>query len=236
MTITFSTKNLVRWFLFVAVFVGVMSIALIVDARDIPATTDHGITVTVETIVSEMTSNNDQAMFEMSDVPDGLASWYGKPFHGRRTASGRRYDMNDLTAAHKSLPFGTLVQVENSTTGKVIIVEITDRGPFIRRRVIDLSYAAARQLGVSVTPVKLCALTPNDVRAFYVDNDSTVLVVDDEHCVQIRSISELTITGDLDHFTTAMRERESNEDLVIRSAERVLHFQRALRAADIADN
>ena len=246
MTITFSTKNLVRWLLFVAVFVGVMSIAPMVDARGIPTTpvhardlptpTVHGVTVTVETLVADTTSNNDQAMFEMADVPDGLASCYGRPFHGRRTASGRRFDMNELTAAHRSLPFGSLVQVENSTTGKVIMVEITDRGPFIRRRVIDLSYAAARELGVSVTPVKLCALTPNEVRAFYIDNDSTLLVVDDELNVRVRPLSELTIVGELDPFTTAMREREANEDLIIRPAERNLNFQRARLASDIANN
>jgi len=237
MTITFSTKNLLRVLLFVAVFVGVMSIALMVDARGIPTTLStsttpiHGVTVDTITI-----TNNDQASFEMSDVPAGLASWYGKAFHGRRTASGRVYNMHDMTAAHKSLPFGSLVLVENSSTGKTILVEITDRGPFIRRRVIDLSYAAARELGVSVTPVTLCALTPNEIRAFYTDNDSTVLVIDDEQNIRIRTLSELTLVGDLDPFTTALREREVNEDLIIRPTERSVNYQRARRLSDIAKN
>jgi rare lipoprotein A (peptidoglycan hydrolase) len=76
----------------------------------------------------------------------GTASWYGPKFNGRRTASGERYDMHKLTAAHPSLPFGTLVQVTNLDNGKQVVVRINDRGPFGRRRVIDLSYAAAREL------------------------------------------------------------------------------------------
>ena len=81
-------------------------------------------------------------------VQKGFASWYGPGFHGRRTANGERYDMNDLTAAHPSLPFGTLVEVRNPRTGESVRVRINDRGPFSKNRVIDLSYAAARQAGV----------------------------------------------------------------------------------------
>jgi rare lipoprotein A len=78
----------------------------------------------------------------------GIASWYGRQFHGRRTANGERYDMHEMTAAHPSLPFGTLVGVRNSRTGREAVVRINDRGPYARHRVIDLSYAAARELGV----------------------------------------------------------------------------------------
>lgn len=78
----------------------------------------------------------------------GIASWYGLKFHGRRTASGERYDMHEMTAAHPSLPFGTLVAVRNTRTGREAVVRINDRGPFARHRVIDLSYAAAREVGV----------------------------------------------------------------------------------------
>ena len=70
------------------------------------------------------------------------ASYYGEKFHGRRTASGKRYDMYKLTAAHKKLPFGTIVRVTNEANGKSVIVEITDRGPFVRGREIDLSKKA----------------------------------------------------------------------------------------------
>jgi rare lipoprotein A len=79
-------------------------------------------------------------------VTHGMASWYGTKFEGRRTASGERYDMRKLTAAHPTLPFGTLVQVTNVENGRQVVVRINDRGPFGRRRVIDLSYAAAREL------------------------------------------------------------------------------------------
>ena len=77
---------------------------------------------------------------------EGIASWYGKKFHGRQTASGERYDMHELTAAHKSLPFGTRVRVTNLDNGRHVVVRITDRGPFIKGRIIDLSYAAARKV------------------------------------------------------------------------------------------
>lgn len=79
-------------------------------------------------------------------IDRGVASWYGKPFHGRRTASGEVYDMHGLTAAHKELAFGTLVEVTNLDNGRRTVVEITDRGPFVRGRVIDLSHAAAREI------------------------------------------------------------------------------------------
>lgn len=79
---------------------------------------------------------------------EGLASWYGGKFHGRATASGEIYDMNRISAAHKQLPLGTVVQVKNRDNGKTLQVPINDRGPFIKGRIIDLSVAAARELGM----------------------------------------------------------------------------------------
>ncbi|MEL6738024.1 MAG: septal ring lytic transglycosylase RlpA family protein [Pseudomonadota bacterium] len=76
------------------------------------------------------------------------ASYYGKRFHGRRTANGERFDMNAMTAAHKTLPFGTRVLVTNPANGRSVTVRINDRGPFIRGRAIDLSRAAAEELGI----------------------------------------------------------------------------------------
>lgn len=76
----------------------------------------------------------------------GLASWYGPGFHGRRTASGKRFDMAALTAAHRSLPFGSRVRVTNLANGRSVIVRINDRGPYVKPRIIDLSRAAAREL------------------------------------------------------------------------------------------
>lgn len=77
-----------------------------------------------------------------------LASWYGHPYHGRTTASGEVYNMNSMTAAHRSLPFGTRVKVCSTRTGKCVVVRINDRGPFTGNRSIDLSRAAAESIGV----------------------------------------------------------------------------------------
>lgn len=77
-----------------------------------------------------------------------LASWYGKELHGRRTASGERFDMNAMTAAHRQFPFGTRVRVRSIDTGREVVVRINDRGPFKQEREIDLSAAAARALGI----------------------------------------------------------------------------------------
>lgn len=79
---------------------------------------------------------------------DGWASWYGPGFHGNKTASGERFDMHQMTAAHRTLPFGSMVRVRSLTTGRRITVRINDRGPFARGRVLDLSRAAAVALGM----------------------------------------------------------------------------------------
>lgn len=91
----------------------------------------------------------------------GVASWYGGYFHGRTTANGERYDMWAMTAAHKTLPFGTRVRVTNTRNGNSVTVRINDRGPYIAGRIIDLSRAAAGQLGLTdsgVAPVKVTIL------------------------------------------------------------------------------
>jgi rare lipoprotein A len=81
----------------------------------------------------------------------GFASYYGSEFHGRRTASGEIYDMNAMTAAHRMLPFGTMVEVENVENGREVIVRINDRGPFVPGRILDLSREAALRLGMMQT-------------------------------------------------------------------------------------
>jgi rare lipoprotein A len=94
----------------------------------------------------------------IGDEEEGIASWYGHPYHGRAAANGEIYDMEKLTAAHRTLPFSTWVKVENLTNGKKVTVRITDRGPFIDGRIIDLSHAAAREIeliGPGTAPVRL---------------------------------------------------------------------------------
>ena len=81
-------------------------------------------------------------------VERGTASWYGPGFHGNKTANGERYDMHKLTAAHRTLPLGSIAVVRSATTGKEVTVRINDRGPFAKGRVMDLSYAGARMLGI----------------------------------------------------------------------------------------
>ncbi len=95
----------------------------------------------------------------------GLASWYGKQFHGRTTASGEDFDMFELTAAHKQLPLGTYVKVTNLRNGKWIIVRVNDRGPYVGHRIMDLSYSAARMLNFrdGVEKVRLDLIEPPTV-------------------------------------------------------------------------
>lgn len=105
--------------------------------------------------------DDDEDSFSGVLVDKGLASWYGGQFHGRLTASGERFDRGDMTAAHRTLPFGSKVCVRNVSTGKTVLVRINDRGPFAPGRVIDLSQAAARELGIQglgIKPVELWKL------------------------------------------------------------------------------
>ena len=81
----------------------------------------------------------------------GRASWYGPGFHGRKTASGERFNMNAMTAAHRSLPFGTKVRVTNKRNGRSVVVRINDRGPYSGGRILDVSKAAASRLGLIAT-------------------------------------------------------------------------------------
>jgi rare lipoprotein A len=109
-------------------------------------------------------------MESVRELQRGIASWYGRQFHGKRTASGEVYDMNELTAAHPSLPFGTVVRVRSLINGRHVDVRINDRGPFIRQRIIDLSRGAAEALGLieagtGTKPVAIDVLSPADAGA-----------------------------------------------------------------------
>jgi rare lipoprotein A len=96
-------------------------------------------------------------------VEYGIASWYGYPYHGRRSANGETFDMEKLTAAHRTLPFGSWVEVQNLSNGKKVQVRITDRGPFVEGRIVDLSHAAARQIDMlraGIVKVRLEVIEP----------------------------------------------------------------------------
>jgi rare lipoprotein A len=98
-------------------------------------------------------------------VEEGVASWYGKDFHGRKTSNGETYDMYAMTAAHKTLPMNVYLKVTNLDSGRATVVRVNDRGPFVKSRIIDLSYSAAKELGVvgpGTAPVRIEALGYRD--------------------------------------------------------------------------
>jgi rare lipoprotein A len=105
------------------------------------------------------TSSAEPGGWSEQHLQSGPASWYGPGFHGRRTASGEIFNTNELTAAHRSLPFGTRVRVTNQRTGRSTVVRINDRGPYAHGRIIDLSRASAEAIGLSgVASVSLARL------------------------------------------------------------------------------
>jgi rare lipoprotein A len=106
------------------------------------------------------------AQVDAPEIETGLASWYGKPFHGRRTASGEVYDMNAMSAAHKTMPLPSFALVRNPANGREVVVRVNDRGPFKPGRIIDLSRAAARLLGIAgLAKVEVRRLTIHETRS-----------------------------------------------------------------------
>lgn len=109
-------------------------------------------------------------------IQEGVASYYGRIFHNRRTANGEVFDMEGFTAAHKNLPFGTMVRVTNKKNGKEVIVKINDRLPQNSKRTIDLARGAAKQIGMiqmGLAPVQISLIEPTavaDLRGYYQDN------------------------------------------------------------------
>ena len=192
-----------------------MSVSFLVEAADVP----EGAKLMAFETEKDTSPEVSYVSYEMQDVPDGLASWYGKGFHGRRTASGTRYDMHEFTAAHKSLPFGTLLRVVNANTGEAVVVEVTDRGPFIRKRVVDLSYASAKKIGVTVTPVELQALIPESLSAFYQNNDTSVIVITSDMTLQVWPSERIIKLSDEDSYADAAAKRSEGEVILTFCAE-----------------
>lgn len=125
-------------------------------ARYTSSTGHSGSELTKE--VDEPINNNDPKDFTVSGTFKGKASYYGSKFHGRPTASGEIYDKGDLTCAHKTLEFGTMLKVTNLNNGKVVFLRVNDRGPHVKGRVLDVSYAAAEILNMiqdGVVPVEV---------------------------------------------------------------------------------
>ncbi len=101
----------------------------------------------IKLVLSLLISLSTLACAKVNNAQIGKGSWYGKKFQGQKTASGERYNMYAYTAAHKTLPFNTMVEVTNLTNNRKVIVRINDRGPYAKGRIIDLSYIAAKKLG-----------------------------------------------------------------------------------------
>ncbi len=154
--------------------------------------------IPTETIIPEA----HESFFEQK----GQASWYGPTFHGRRTASGERYNMHDFTAAHRTLPFGTIVKVTNPANGKSALVRITDRGPFHGNRIIDLSYAAAQYLGVSVTKVQLEAF--KTIAPPAETEEAASVAFSPEQDAVVIPFSEFSAIDSVSDFTDALRKQE----------------------------
>jgi rare lipoprotein A len=110
----------------------------------------------------------------------GIASWYGEPFHGRPTASGEIFDMYAMTAAHRLLPLGTHVKVKNLDNGRTITLKVNDRGPFVRGRILDVSYEAARALsmiqsGTAPVELQVVKINPQETAPFTVQVGSFIM-------------------------------------------------------------
>jgi rare lipoprotein A len=105
--------------------------------------------VTAVATLSPVIASAEPAKASGRHIQSGQASWYGPGFHGKRTASGETFNTNALTAAHRTLPFGTRVKVVNKKTGRSVVVRINDRGPYAHGRVIDLSRASAQAIGIT---------------------------------------------------------------------------------------
>ena len=106
------------------------------------------LTVSAAAQDAEITSDNVAQIDDETEIGGGMASYYGNELAGNRTANGERFNPGELTAAHRTLPFGSMVRVTNTSNGDSVVVRINDRGPFSHGRVIDVSHAAAREIGM----------------------------------------------------------------------------------------
>jgi len=148
---------------------------------------------------------SDEMLFEQV----GSSSWYNNKFHKRKTSNGERYDKNKLTAAHKQLPFGSIVKVTNLSTGNATFVRINDRGPFLRKRIIDLSRFAASSLGALGNPkVKIETLLPNNSFANEEEAAKYLLAFSYDQKPSCILAENFNIVKEYDNFDSAAEELE----------------------------
>jgi rare lipoprotein A len=154
----------------------------------------------------------------VTDLPvaeTGLASWYGRKFHGRPTASGEIYDMYASTAAHRTMPIPSYARVRNPANGREVVVRINDRGPFHSDRVIDLSYAAALKLDLlrGVAPVEVRRLTHDDIRSGRWRGEAAVAIDDEVPPAPPAPVATAAIASTYWVQLGAFRQRQSAHDL-----------------------
>ena len=149
----------------------------------------------------------------------GVASWYGREFHGKTTASGEKFDMNDMTAAHKTLPFGTIVEVKNLDNGRAVRLKINDRGPYRGNRIIDLSFGGAKEIGMVKTGeanvgIKVLRMgNSGAISAAKPARKYVEPVSDDEEYVNVRSERESEYSSGLKLQAGAFYTRKNAENL-----------------------
>jgi len=151
-------------------------------------------------IKEQIPSSNKKIALSRSIYQKGIASWYGEKFHGKRTSNSEIYDMNKLTAAHKKLPFNTLVEVENLENNKRVIVRINDRGPFVKNRIIDLSFKAARRIEIDKTgtaPVNIRIIKGTDII-----KNNEIYTYSPNYCIQAGAF---TIKNNADEILNKLR-------------------------------
>ena len=210
------------WALIVAGAIGIFAFStdMLLTAGAAPETDDEEtpispeITIDLDSLYTAKTTDEGDAdssfvqMLDPDQVIKGHVSWYGGRFHGRKTANGERFNMNTMTAAHKKLPFNTIVRVVDTRTGEAILVRINDRGPYIRGRVIDLSREAATQLGMRSRG------TTSGRLEIFADGTKTIAIDDEERTLRFVTFDADVIGSKPNGWSVMVHEGDSFDKAV----------------------
>lgn len=158
-------KTSVKFSVVVGLFFILLAFVLIISGNNVAGASEPGALQNSTTTSAEQADAQVTEKINGSFTDKGKASYYADDFHGRRTASGQTFDMNGFTAAHKSLPFGSVLRVTNPVNNASVLVMVNDRGPFVRSRVLDMARGAARSIDVTLHTVAIDGFQPKDFRA-----------------------------------------------------------------------
>ncbi len=194
----FSRVRLLQAALFIGVIVSVLSIRLLLlSAHELPVSTSAPRSFSPYFRSQPIASHFTQS---------GKASWYGGSFHKRKTACGERFNMHDYTAAHRKLPFGSIVRITDLKTGKKILVCINDRGPFMKSKILDLSWGAAVDLGGNLQNVSTDAYIPERINAFDSEAQSRqMLAFSSNYEPMLLDVDACTMIDSSKSFTSAIQ-------------------------------